>query len=192
MADLPPLAALIAKSAGLPCWMIGNFGWDFIYRDWGEEFASISDWISRCYNQCDRLFKLPLAEAMTAFPHVTEAGLTGGTPRYSEEQLRQEFKLNAPKEKTILLSFGGLGLEAIPYNNLASFPDWQFITFESSTKFYPPLSGIIKSRRIRSKLSVFTRSIACLTLLLIWKNVEKFFGIFITNLKLPFIKSLVA
>ena len=59
VADLPPLAALIAKSAGLPCWMIGNFGWDFIYRDWGEEFASISDWISRCSNQCDRLFKLP-------------------------------------------------------------------------------------------------------------------------------------
>jgi hypothetical protein len=28
VADLPPLAALIAKSAGLPCWMIGNFGWD--------------------------------------------------------------------------------------------------------------------------------------------------------------------
>jgi len=94
VADLPPLAALIAKSAGLPCWMIGNFGWDFIYRDWGEEFASISDWISRCYNQCDRLFKLPLAEAMTAFPHITEANLTGGTPRYSEEQLRQEFKLD--------------------------------------------------------------------------------------------------
>lgn len=139
VADLPPLAALIAKSAGLPCWMIGNFGWDFIYRDWGEEFASISDWISRCYNQCDRLFKLPLAEAMTAFPLVTEAGLTGGTPRYSEEQLRQEFKLNAPKEKTILLSFGGLGLEAIPYNNLASFSDWQFITFEKNAPELPNL-----------------------------------------------------
>jgi len=119
--------------------MIGNFGWDFIYRDWGEEFASISDWISRCYNQCDRLFKLPLAEAMTAFPRVTEANLTGGTPRYSEEQLRQEFKLNTPKEKTILLSFGGLGLEAIPYNNLASFPDWQFITFEKNAPELPNL-----------------------------------------------------
>jgi hypothetical protein len=30
VADLPPLAALIAKSAGLPCWMIGNFGWDIV------------------------------------------------------------------------------------------------------------------------------------------------------------------
>jgi spore coat polysaccharide biosynthesis predicted glycosyltransferase SpsG len=139
LADLPPLAALIAKNAGLPCWMIGNFGWDFIYRDWGQEFTEISDWISRCYNQCDRLFKLPLAEAMTPFPHVTETGLTGGTPRYSEEQLRQEFKLNVLKEKTILLSFGGLGLEAIPYHNLESFPDWQFITFERNAPELPNL-----------------------------------------------------
>ncbi len=69
---------MAAKSAGLPCWMIGNFGWNFIYGDWGEEFASISDWISRCYNQCDRLFKLPLAEAMTAFPHKANTRLPMG------------------------------------------------------------------------------------------------------------------
>jgi hypothetical protein len=139
LADLPPLAALIAKNAGVPCWMIGNFGWDFIYRNWGQEFADISDWISQCYHQCDRLFKLPLSESMSAFSQITEAGLTGGTPHYSESQLRQEFKLNVPKERTILLSFGGLGLEAIPYHNLQYFPDWQFITFERNAPDLPNL-----------------------------------------------------
>lgn len=139
LADIPPLATPIAKNAGIPCWMIGNFGWDFIYRDWGQEFESISDWISQCYQQCDRLFKLPLSETMTAFPHVTEAGLTGGNSLYSESQLRQEFNLNIPKERTILLSFGGLGLEAIPYHNLQAFPDWQFITFEKNAPELPNL-----------------------------------------------------
>lgn len=139
LADIPPLAAPIARSAGIPCWMIGNFGWDFIYRDWGEEFAGISDWISDCYRQCDRLFKLPLSEPMTSFSHVTEAGLTGGNPRYTESQLREEFTITAPRERTILLSFGGLGLEAIPYENLQAFPDWQFITFERNAPDSPNL-----------------------------------------------------
>jgi len=33
LADIPPLAANIGQAAGVPCWMMGNFGWDFIYRD---------------------------------------------------------------------------------------------------------------------------------------------------------------
>src|SRR4028119_2060702 len=32
LADIPPLAAVIAKSAGIPCWMSSNFGGDFVYR----------------------------------------------------------------------------------------------------------------------------------------------------------------
>jgi hypothetical protein len=143
LADIPPLAASIARTAGIPCWMIGNFGWDFIYRDWGEDFAEISDWISQCYQQCDRLFQLPLSEPMSAFPHITPTGLTGGDPRHSESQLREEFNLTTPREQTILLSFGGLGLEAIPYENLSAFPDWQFITFEKSA---PDLPNLLRLR----------------------------------------------
>jgi len=45
LADIPPLAAVIAKSAGIPCWMSSNFGWDFIYRAWGGEFIEFADWI---------------------------------------------------------------------------------------------------------------------------------------------------
>jgi hypothetical protein len=143
LADIPPLATKIARTAGIPCWMIGNFGWDFIYRDWGEEFSEISDWISDCYRQCDRLFKLPLAEPMKAFPHITPAGLTGGNPRYSDRHLREEFRIAAPKERTILLTFGGLGLEAIPYENINAFPDWQFLTFDNDA---PDLPNLIRLR----------------------------------------------
>ncbi len=35
LADIPPLMGCIAKAAGVPCWLMGNFGWDFIYRPWG-------------------------------------------------------------------------------------------------------------------------------------------------------------
>ena len=141
LADIPPLAAVIAKTAGVPGWMMSNFGWDFIYRDWGEEFNEIADWISECYTKCDRLFRLPLHEPMNAFSNIIDVGLTGGSPRHSPEFIRTQFGINSALEQTILLTFGGLGLEAIPYNNLQLFPDWQFITFDRQA---PDLPNLVK------------------------------------------------
>jgi hypothetical protein len=141
LADIPPLATLIAQAADIPCYMMSNFGWDFIYRAWGEEFSEIADWIGQCFSQCDRLFRLPFHESMSAFPNMTDVGLTGGSPRYDLEQLRTEFGLQAPVNQTILLTFGGLGLAQIPYTNLQQFPDWQFITFDRNA---PDLPNLIK------------------------------------------------
>ncbi len=141
LADIPPLATKIAASAEIPCWMMSNFGWDFIYRDWGGEFVEIADWISECYRACDRLFRLPFHEPMSAFPNITDVGLTGGTPSYSIEQLRENFALTTPTDKTVLLTFGGLGLQQIPYDALSQFPDWQFITFDNLA---PDLPNLLK------------------------------------------------
>jgi hypothetical protein len=141
LADIPPLAASIASSAEIPCWMMSNFGWDFIYRDWGGEFVEIADWISECYGACDHLFRLPFHEPMSAFPNITDVGLTGGTPSYSIEQLRENFALTTPTDKTVLLTFGGLGLQQIPYDALSQFPDWQFITFDNLA---PDLPNLLK------------------------------------------------
>ena len=141
LADIPPLAAPIARAAGVECWMLSNFGWDFIYRPWGGEFAPLADWIGECYKQCDRLFRLPMAEPMSAFTAITDVGLTGGTPRYSEAELRAQFGLQAPPPQTVLLTFGGLGLQQIPYHHLENFPDWQFITFD---RHAPRLPNLVK------------------------------------------------
>jgi hypothetical protein len=141
LADIPPLAAPIARAAGIPCWMMGNFGWDFIYQDWGGEFVEVADWIRGCYQHSDRLFRLPMSEAMSAFSQIAEVGLTGGVPRYPAHELRRHFQVTAPRETTILLTFGGLGLQQIPYDNLQRFPDWQFITFDRQA---PALPNLIK------------------------------------------------
>jgi hypothetical protein len=143
LADIPALAAPIARAAGIPCWMMSNFGWDFIYRHWGGDFIAVVEWIENYYHQSDRLFRLPLAEPMSAFPHITNVGLTGDTPRYTESELRQKFALTAPQSQIILLTFGGLGLQAIPYHNLNHFPEWQFITFDRNAPDLPNLIKII-------------------------------------------------
>jgi hypothetical protein len=121
--------------------MMSNFGWDFIYRDWGEEFLEIADWISDWYGKCDRLFRLPFHEPMSAFANITDVGLTGGSHHFTVDELRNNWGINTSPEQTILLTFGGLGLQAIPYHNLSKFPDWQFITFDVSA---PDLPNLIK------------------------------------------------
>ncbi|OLP17086.1 glycosyl transferase [Leptolyngbya sp. 'hensonii'] len=146
LADIPPLAAPIARAAGIPCWMMSNFGWDFIYRPWGGEFLEIADWIGDCFQQCDRLFRLPFHEPMAAFPVITEVGLTGGSPRYDLATLRTDFGLRHPPERTLLMTFGGLGLEQIPYQNLDHFPDWQFITFDRQAPDRPNLLKVLDNQ----------------------------------------------
>ena len=141
LGDIPPLICLIAKAADIPCWMMGNFGWDYIYRPWGGAFLEVANWIRACYAQSDRLFRLPLSEPMSAFPQVVDVGLTGGIPRYSPQEIRQQFKITQPYERTVLLTFGGLGLAKIPYENLENFADWQFISFDREA---PTLANLIK------------------------------------------------
>lgn len=141
LADIPPLATAIAHAANVPCWMISNFGWDFIYRAWGGEFVEVADWIAERFGECDRLFRLPFHEPMSAFPAVTDVGLTGGSPHYAIEELQTKFDLTKPPERTVLLTFGGLGLDQIPYQNLENFADWQFITFDRQA---PDLPNLLK------------------------------------------------
>lgn len=130
LADIPALAVAIAHRANIPCWMSSNFGWNFIYQDFGDQFGAVIEKIERDYRQCDLLFRLPLSEPMEIFPYQIQAGLLGGDPQYGEQSLRNTFAIKTAKEKTILLTFGGLGLEAIPYQVLGQFPDHQFITFD--------------------------------------------------------------
>ncbi len=137
LADIPPLAAPIAKAAGVPCWMMGNFGWDFIYRDFGPEFDGIADWIGECFVQCDRLFRLPFHEPMSAFSNIEDVGLTGVSPRHAQAEMIDRFELqDVPKEKRVLMTFGGLGLDRIPYENVERFPEHRFLCFDLKAPDY--------------------------------------------------------
>jgi len=140
LGDIPPLAAPIASAAGIPGWMMSNFGWDFIYRDWGGDFIEIADWIADCFAQCDRLFRMPFHEPMSVFSNITDVGLTGVDPRFDAIELLGKFDLTGtPKEKIILATFGGLGLDRIPYENVTRFPDYKFLCFDLNAPDFPNL-----------------------------------------------------
>ncbi|MBD1843264.1 glycosyl transferase [Cyanobacteria bacterium FACHB-63] len=173
LGDIPPLAAPIAKTAGVPGWMMSNFGWDFIYRDWGGEFIEIADWIGECFAQCDRLFRMPFHESMSAFPHITDVGLTGVDPRFDAVEILEKFDLTEiPKEKIILVTFGGLGLDRVPYENVTRYPDYKFLCFDPGApdfpnlikvddRFYRPIDLMPVCGRLLTKPGYSTFSEAC-------------------------------
>jgi hypothetical protein len=146
LADIPGLAIAVAEAAGVPCWMMSNFGWDFIYDPWGPEFGPLVHQLRDQYHRCDRLFRLPFHEPMSAFPNIEDVGLTGADPRFALQDLRERWGITTPPERTVLLTFGGLGLEAIPYHTLAQFPDWQFLSFDRSAPSLPNLIRITDHR----------------------------------------------
>ncbi len=173
LGDIPPLLTQLAKAVDVPCWMMSNFGWDFIYRPWGGEFEAMADWIASCFGDCDRLFRLPFHEPMVAFTDITDVGLTGGTPKLTAAALRERYGLTVPKERTILLTFGGLGLSRVPYGQaLQAYSDWQFITFDRQAPVLPnllkvedrslrPVDMMVICDRIVSKPGYSTFSEAC-------------------------------
>ena len=173
LGDIPPLAAPIASAAGIPGWMMSNFGWDFIYRDWGGDFIEVADWIADCFAQCDRLFRMPFHEPMSAFSNITDVGLTGVDPRFDANELLEKFDLTeTPKEKIILATFGGLGLDRIPYENVTRFPDYKFLCFDLNApelpnlirvddRFYRPIDLIPVCGRLLTKPGYSTFSEAC-------------------------------
>lgn len=142
IADVPPLVVPIAQKAGVPCWLMSNFGWDEIYEPWGEDFAPLVQEIRQQYAQGDRLFRLPLATTMAAFPPGESVGLVGGDPAQDVGRLRETYGLTAPRDRTVLLSFGGLGLKHLPYEGLSQFPDWQFLTFDAQAPALPNLRRV--------------------------------------------------
>ena len=144
--DMSPLAPAIARTAGVPCLMAGNFGWDFIYADWGPDFTPLIDWIRESYGQCDRLLRLPFCEPMGAFPVQADAGLTGGSPRHALEPLRSQLRLEAPPERTVLITFGGLGLQQLPYARCSEHPDWTFLSFDAQAPELPNLRRVGRDR----------------------------------------------
>ncbi|MBE7437476.1 MAG: glycosyl transferase [Spirochaetales bacterium] len=130
LADIPPLAARIARAADIPCLMIGNFGWDFVYGSMGPDFAPAARQARADYELAELVFRLPFHEEMKAFRLRMDTPLTGQKSQRDSEELRQYFHRDR-FERCILCAFGGLGL-SIPLEKAREFPEILFLTFEKS------------------------------------------------------------
>lgn len=126
LADVPPSAALLAKRLTCPLIWLASFGWDAIYRPLGGAFLPWADQALDRYRQGDLLLRCPLSLPMDWEISSMDVGLTSSSPRVDPALVAKRLDLPGDRERCVLISFGGLGMEMDP-NWLALWPEHVFI-----------------------------------------------------------------
>ena len=129
VSDIPPLAFEIAAEASIPSVAIANFTWNWIYRAYLEEypaFLPLIEEIESFYRKATLALTLPYSCDLDIFPYKEAIPWITRNSSLSKAEARAKFAL--PQSATIvLLSFGGLGLERLPWKKIEELRDYYFV-----------------------------------------------------------------
>jgi UDP:flavonoid glycosyltransferase YjiC (YdhE family) len=127
--DIPPACFEIAARAKIPSVAITNFTWDVIYSayvDRHRDFLSLITEMRGFYEKASLALTLPYPCDMSVFPRRQAIPWVTRVSRLTKEQARRKF--NLPQSATIvLLSFGGMGLNSLPWDRLKGLKDFFFV-----------------------------------------------------------------
>jgi len=133
VSDIPALPLVAAAHAGVPGVGVGNFTWDWIYRDLAgqcpECAAPLLEYAELCaggYRQATRILRLPFAPGEMGGGGWEDVPLVARTARQARGATRAA--LGIPDGVHLaLVSFGGFGLEALDLTPLGGLGDWVFL-----------------------------------------------------------------
>ncbi len=132
LADLPPLVFTAAHKAGIPCWGMSNFSWDWIYEEYVREHPDFDRHVRRiraAYAVAQGLFRLPFHHPMDAFSPIVDVPLAARVSALGREEARRRLGWRQ-ETKAALFSFGGFRLSIPPAAKRSH--DWIFISTEPS------------------------------------------------------------
>ena len=128
--DIPALAFAIAGKASIPSLAVANFSWDAVYRSYLDEypgFASIIATMKEFYASATVALMLPYPCDAEVFACREPIPWIARVSSVQKIAARRFFSL--PQSATVvLLSFGGLGLERLPWKKLQQARDYVFVT----------------------------------------------------------------
>ena len=127
--DTPPLCFEIAARAALPSVSITNFTWDFIYRAYLDEhpgFVPLINQMTAFYGKASLALTLPYPCDTSMF--ATQQAIPWVARRSSLTKEAARAKFGLPQSASlVLLSFGGLGLDRIPWERLKQQRQFLFV-----------------------------------------------------------------
>ena len=127
--DIPALAFEIAARASIPSAAVTNFTWTGIYRAYLEErpeFGPISDQMGQFYSKATVVLALPYSFDLDVFPRQDAIGWITRKSRLDKQAARNQLGLSH-HATVVLLSFGGLGFQRLPWDRLKLMPGFLFV-----------------------------------------------------------------
>ncbi|HWF60096.1 MAG TPA: hypothetical protein VN666_07280 [Nitrospira sp.] len=130
LADTPYLALAAGKAAAIPTVALVSFTWDLVLSEYiappSIDGLAIIQSIRQAYGETDLALRINPAPKMEIFRRVIDIGPIAEPAPPAREQLT-EFLGLAPEEQTVLVGFGGVPLDSLPFNRLESLTEYRFI-----------------------------------------------------------------
>lgn len=130
VADTPYLALAAGKAAGIPTVALGSFTWDLILSEYQAPPAidrrTIIQSIRLAYGQADFALRIRPAPTMTVFKQLIDIGPIAEPAPPARERLIELLKLT-PGERTVLVGFGGIPLDSLPFEAVESLAGYRFL-----------------------------------------------------------------
>lgn len=128
--NTPYLAMAAGAAAGMPTVAIASLSWDEILRDHVDpkqpwQTAILED-IRRAYGQANLLLRLTPGLPMPAFPRAIDIGPVAAPLPSAKAHIRKQLHI-PDHEVLVLVAFGGIRLESLPFDLMESMPGIQFL-----------------------------------------------------------------
>jgi L-arabinokinase len=114
VADIPALPFYAASRSGIPSIGLGNFTWDWIYRDYASSdpaWEPLVHFMREGYGLCDSFLQLPMHGDCSACPRIVDVPLVTRTTGRTREEVRRILGFSCDL-KAYLIAFGYLDLDA--------------------------------------------------------------------------------
>jgi hypothetical protein len=126
----PYLAMAAGADAGVPRVALASLSWDEILQDHVDPAQSwqvaILEDMRRAYGKADLLLRLTPGLSMPAFPLAQDIGPIAAPLAPARAHIREQ--LCVPDQDTlVLVAFGGIPLEHLPFDRMESMPGRQFL-----------------------------------------------------------------
>ena len=126
---------MAARLAGVPSLLIANFTWVEIYQGLANQepaLTPVADYLTEEYAAFTHVLEAGFAVPMPQFQTVESVGLVARPGQSRRDALVAALPPMAQGKRLALVYVGGWGLP-IPYERVARFADWHFLSLDAPT-----------------------------------------------------------
>lgn len=130
MADTPYLALAAGKRAGIPAVALASFTWDLVLSEYQApasiDTATLLQSIRAAYGQADLALRITPAPKLNLFTTMCDIGPIAEAAVSRRSELRAHLGV-AEHEQLVLVGFGGIPLESLPWQRMTAMNGYRFI-----------------------------------------------------------------